>query len=48
MPNIALLEQCFQSGFLEVVKSSNQARKAELAAKEAQESSERLQPLALV
>ena len=47
MPNIALLQQRFQSDFLDVVKSSNEARKAELTAKEEQNSSERLQPVAL-
>jgi len=47
MPNIGLLEQRFQSEFLEVVKRSNEARKAELAAKEQQSEGERLKPLAL-
>lgn len=47
MPNIGLLQRRFQSEFLEVMKRSNEARKAELAAKEEQDSSERLKPLAL-
>jgi len=47
MPNIALLQTRFQSEFLEVMKRSNEARKAELAAQEQQSSNERLQPLAL-
>lgn len=47
MPNIALLQTRFQSEFLEVMKRSNEARKAELAAQEEQGSMERLQPLAL-
>jgi hypothetical protein len=47
MPNIALLQTRFQSEFLEVMKRSNEARKAEMAAQEQQNSSERLQPLAL-
>jgi UDP-N-acetyl-D-mannosaminuronate dehydrogenase len=47
MPNIALLERRFQSEFLEVMKRSNEERKAELAANEEKISSERLKPLAL-
>ena len=47
MPNIGLLRRRFQSEFLEVMKRSNEARKAELAAQEQQDSSERLKPLAL-
>jgi UDP-N-acetyl-D-mannosaminuronate dehydrogenase len=47
MPNIGLLQQRFQSEFLEMVKRSNEARKAELAAKEQQSPGERLKPLAL-
>jgi UDP-N-acetyl-D-mannosaminuronate dehydrogenase len=47
MPNIALLQQCFQSDFLDVIKKSNEARKSDLAAKEQQPPSDRLQPLAL-
>ena len=47
MPNIELLEQRFQSDFLEIMKKSNEKRKAELAAGEKQLASERLQPLAL-
>ena len=47
MPNIALLQQRFESEFLEVIKRSNEARKEELAAKEQQNSGERLKPLAL-
>jgi UDP-N-acetyl-D-mannosaminuronate dehydrogenase len=47
MPNIELLRTRFQSEFLEVMKSSNETRKAELAAQEQQSSNERLKPLAL-
>jgi UDP-N-acetyl-D-mannosaminuronate dehydrogenase len=47
MPNIALLQQCFQSEFLEVMKRSNEARKMELAEEEEVASAERLKPLAL-
>jgi UDP-N-acetyl-D-mannosaminuronate dehydrogenase len=47
MPNIALLQQRFESEFLEVIKRSNDARKAELSAQEQQSSAERLKPLAL-
>jgi UDP-N-acetyl-D-mannosaminuronate dehydrogenase len=47
IPNIGLLQQRFQSEFLEMVKRSNEARKAELGAKEEQRSGERLKPLAL-
>lgn len=47
MPNIELLLTRFQSEFLEVMKRSNEARKAELEAQEQQNSSERLKPLAL-
>jgi UDP-N-acetyl-D-mannosaminuronate dehydrogenase len=47
MPNIGLLQQRFESEFLEVVKRSNEARKVELAAKEQQSAGERLKPLAL-
>jgi len=47
MANIELLEQRFQSDFLEVIKSSNEARKIEVAAQEEQRRDERLQPLAL-
>jgi len=47
MPNINLLQQRFQSDFLEVMKSSNEARKAELAAQQQQHIDERLQPLPL-
>ncbi len=47
MPNIALLQQRFQSEFLEVMKRSNEARKAELAAEEEMGPAERLKPLAL-
>jgi UDP-N-acetyl-D-mannosaminuronate dehydrogenase len=48
MPNIALLQRRFQSEFLEIMKRSNEERKAELAAKEELGSNERLKPLALV
>jgi UDP-N-acetyl-D-mannosaminuronate dehydrogenase len=47
MPNINLLQQCFQSDFLAVMKSSNEARKAELAAEQQPHSEERLLPLSL-
>jgi UDP-N-acetyl-D-mannosaminuronate dehydrogenase len=47
MPNIGLLQQCFQSEFLDVVKRSNEARRVELAAEELKRPEERLQPLAL-
>ena len=47
MPNIGLLQQRFESEFLEMVKKSNEARKAELAAQEQQSLNERLKPLAL-
>ena len=47
MPNIALLQTRYQSEFLEVMKRSNDARKAELEAQEEQHSRERLHPLAL-
>lgn len=47
MPNIALLQTRFQSEFLEVIKRSNEARKAELDAKQQQSPTDRLQPLAL-
>ncbi|HUV68951.1 MAG TPA: hypothetical protein VMW15_04760 [Terracidiphilus sp.] len=47
MPNIDLLEQFLQSEFLEVVKRSNEARKAELAALQEQGAAKRLKPLAL-
>ena len=48
MPNIALLQQRFQSEFLELIKRSNEARKLELAEEEQESSGERLKPLALV
>jgi UDP-N-acetyl-D-mannosaminuronate dehydrogenase len=47
MPNIDLLQQGFPSEFLELVKRSNEARKAELAAQEQQSPGDRLKPLAL-
>jgi UDP-N-acetyl-D-mannosaminuronate dehydrogenase len=47
MPNIALLQRRFESEILEVIKRSNEERKAELAAKEERGSNERLKPLAL-
>jgi UDP-N-acetyl-D-mannosaminuronate dehydrogenase len=47
MPNIALLQQCFQSEFLDVIKRSNEARKLELAEAEQDSVGERLKPLAL-
>jgi UDP-N-acetyl-D-mannosaminuronate dehydrogenase len=47
MPNIGLLQQRFESEFLEMVKRSNEARRVELAAQEQQSQSERLKPLAL-
>jgi UDP-N-acetyl-D-mannosaminuronate dehydrogenase len=47
MPNIGLLQQRFQSEFLEAVKRSNEARKAELAAQAQQRPGERLTPLAM-
>ena len=43
MPNIALLEQRYQSVCLDASKSSNEARKAEI---QLEEQTERLQPLA--
>jgi UDP-N-acetyl-D-mannosaminuronate dehydrogenase len=46
MPNIGLLQQRFQSEFLEMVKRSNEARKTELATQQ-QRPGERLKPLAL-
>jgi len=48
MPNIELLQQRFQSEFLEVVKRSNESRRSELAAQELVDAGERLKPLALV
>jgi cytidylate kinase len=47
MPNIELLQQRFQSEFLEVMKRSNEARKVELTARDQQDTAERLKPLAL-
>jgi UDP-N-acetyl-D-mannosaminuronate dehydrogenase len=47
MPNMDLLQQRFQSEFLEVVKRSNEARRAELAAQEQKKPGDRLNPLAL-
>ena len=47
MPNIGLLQQRFQSEFLDVVRRSNDARKMELAAQEQEGAGERLKPLAL-
>jgi len=47
MPNISLLQQRFESRFLDVLKSSNEARKAELAEQEKQRQTERLEPLRL-
>lgn len=48
MPNIALLEQLFQSDFFEAMKRSNDLRKAELEApEETQAQRERLQPLSI-
>jgi UDP-N-acetyl-D-mannosaminuronate dehydrogenase len=47
MPNIGLLQQRFQSDFLDMVKHSNEARKVELAAQEHLNQGERLKPLAL-
>jgi len=47
MPNIALLQQRFQSEFLDVIKRSNEARKLELAEEEQESAGERLKPLAL-
>jgi UDP-N-acetyl-D-mannosaminuronate dehydrogenase len=47
MPNIGLLQQRFESEFLEMVKKSNEARRVELAAQEQQSLNERLKPLAL-
>lgn len=47
MPNIRLLEQRFQSDFLETIKKSNEMRKQELAAQELQDAGKRLQPLKL-
>jgi UDP-N-acetyl-D-mannosaminuronate dehydrogenase len=47
MPNISLLQQRFESSFLDVLKSSNEARKAELAEQEKQRQTERLEPLRL-
>jgi len=47
MPNIGLLQQRFQSEFLDVVKRSNEARRAELAGQEQKGAGERLKPLEL-
>jgi UDP-N-acetyl-D-mannosaminuronate dehydrogenase len=47
MPNIGLLQRRFQSEFLDVIKRSNEARKAELATEKQQDAGERLKPLAL-
>ena len=47
IPNIGILQQRFQSDFLDAVKSSNEARKTELSAQEQRHADERLQPLAL-
>lgn len=47
MPNIALLEQRFESEFLQTVKRSNELRKEELAAAEEKSTDERLQPLSI-
>jgi UDP-N-acetyl-D-mannosaminuronate dehydrogenase len=46
MPNISLLQQRFQSVFLDAVQTSNEARKAEMAAQQ-QELERRLKPLSL-
>lgn len=48
IPNIALLQQRFESDFLSAIKNSNEARKAELLEQQQQATDERLQPLALV
>jgi len=47
MPNIGLLQQRFESEFLEVIKKSNEARRVELAAQQQQSPKERLKPLVL-
>jgi UDP-N-acetyl-D-mannosaminuronate dehydrogenase len=47
MPNIELLQKCFRSDFLEVVKKSNETRKGELAVQEQQRQGKRLHPLAM-
>jgi len=47
MPNVELLQRQFQSDFLNVIKSSNEARRCELEAAEQQLAVERLQPIAL-
>ncbi len=47
MPNIDLLQQHFQSNFLDAVKKSNEARKLELEQGQQQMASKRLQPLVL-
>lgn len=47
MPNIALLQQLFESEFLDVIKRSNEARKLELAEEVHESAGERLKPLAL-
>ncbi len=47
MSNINLLQQRFQSDFLDVVKSSNENRKHELERAEQQSAVNRLQPMAL-
>lgn len=47
MPNIALLQQCFQSDFLDTVQKSNAVRKVELAVEEEKATRERLQPLSI-
>lgn len=47
MPNIELLQQCFQSDFLDAVKGSNAARKLELQCEKKQPADKRPQPLTL-
>lgn len=47
MPNIELLQQCFKSDFLAVIKSSNETRLLELEQSKQQTSAKRLQPIAL-
>jgi UDP-N-acetyl-D-mannosaminuronate dehydrogenase len=47
LPNVGILQQRFQSEFLDAIMHSNEARKVELDAQQAQRTSEPLQPLAL-
>jgi UDP-N-acetyl-D-mannosaminuronate dehydrogenase len=47
MPNVELLQQQFQSDFLDAIKESNEVRKRELEAARQQSAGKRLQPIAL-